>query len=1151
MAIFTGGKSKSINSPRHLTLRHARRTVSLRKAVLGLAAAPDVDAEPDLGPGQERLNSFWAPGLEAGTKHRIHVSQAVVAPTADEPLTLAAEQDFFVDAPQFALPAGSVYFVYPPPGYADDCRILPHVVLTDPHLPWERLGSPKAESGGVKRNKVPWLALLTLTQDELRLPMGALPGLDFKQTATWTVKTTVSRLWELSNVTTPVTANLGEDIGASAGDFVFLKPDLFTSLFAAFDSSGKRVVPATPDTSRYQFLSHVRKVNTTGMAVGGVEDVGIFSVVIGGRCGPLQQTSPVSVSVHLVSIEGVEAMSTFPGSNKDYVALCSLHSWNYTVQPPGMLNVPDAMEHLGKTVGVLAPPASLVAPLESAGEVSARIAARLLDGYSLVRYRVQTGEQTVALYRGPFTPTVVSRLPQLDRCSTSGQDLQVLDKEVGIVDISYAAAWQVGRTLALGDQSYGAALVRLRTAIQTEALRRSKIAAVRQAGTPDSLRLRTDVLGSLPTTIADLDQIHLTPSLGDGVGRFTSGAPDKRWHRSRLASEDYPALGFGADAIRGRYLERATAAARDLAKATDGSIYNETNVPVSSDWPVVLAWLLDRMTLHGVPAHYLISDPSHLGPESLRFFHIDPNWVEAMLDGALSLGNHMGEDRDRVAIKTAVNDYLEQTPSDQPQPPQIPTYGFYLRSDIVTRFPDLRVTVLPESPAGTRPAGAPLLRHEIVADGVMLGLLDRVPGSADLTGLAFTQPPHQQRFAVGRGLAPKLLEIDVLRQYTVEQTDRERDAYRHEPLEQVRQTPSDEDNWLVWSSTPQSGSADLRLLRLPFYAEEQLRVLRADMGTFVDEKGQTVEFFDDDAPTSALLAMQLNDPVYKLIVPLAGEQAVAIQSLSSKSSPAPEPRTLRLVGVPGTRASAGADVQAPPSAPTRQQPEDPPGSSPAFGRHELYKPSLSDLRRDLGPHTRAAVYLTPRASPGSPPPGVFGSDVLPASPPTYTCAVYSLSAGRTTWDSVVPDPQHLAQDLVFSIQVGNNADSSYALIELDVAVPLGPVGATSNYLLAGYDGPGASMLSNLRFNVLRSFSRLESGEHCLLLRLLPRSSTGSVSVRGVRELGFLLALAKPNVYAAPMTLVTLYTTAYYTNGHEQDPIRDTFVVPVAKSAAGA
>lgn len=76
----------------------------------------------------------------------------------------------------------------------------------------------------------------------------------------------------------------------------------------------------------------------------------------------------------------------------------------------------------------------------------------------------------------------------------------------------------------------------------------------------------------------------------------------------------------------------------------DNLVYDETNDLVSTDLMVILAWILYRMFLDRIPAHCLISDPSHIPPAG-RFFHIDPNWVDAMADGTLSLVNHMGQDR--------------------------------------------------------------------------------------------------------------------------------------------------------------------------------------------------------------------------------------------------------------------------------------------------------------------------------------------------------------------------------------------------------------------------------------------------------------------------------------------------------------------------
>ncbi|KAK8118450.1 uncharacterized protein PG998_003076 [Apiospora kogelbergensis] len=212
----------------------------------------------------------------------------------------------------------------------------------------------------------------------------------------------IDDLWKLTpDVATPVTKDLGpENMKQSRGDFIFIKPDLFTGLFSTYDKGNKRITSSKPDTSTYKYLSHVRTINSSGMALAGVEDTAVFSIVVGNRAGPLDNATPTTMCVHLASIEGVESMD-YPSNSHRYVALCSLHSWNYTVLPPQSVNVPDAFEHLGSTLDVLRAKENIIAPLRtSSSEIEKRVASRLNDGYSMVKYRTQTGEATVALYRG-------------------------------------------------------------------------------------------------------------------------------------------------------------------------------------------------------------------------------------------------------------------------------------------------------------------------------------------------------------------------------------------------------------------------------------------------------------------------------------------------------------------------------------------------------------------------------------------------------------------------------------------------------------------------------------------------------------------------------------------------------------------------------
>jgi hypothetical protein len=67
--------------------------------------------------------------------------------------------------------------------------------------------------------------------------------------------------------------------------------------------------------------------------------------------------------------------------------------------------------------------------------------------------------------------------------------------------------------------------------------------------------------------------------------------------------------------------------------------------------PDLVKWLAKLKLLYGVPFNYLVPDNALLPPETIRFFSIDPDWMAALIDGALSIGRHYGgEDTPPVSI---------------------------------------------------------------------------------------------------------------------------------------------------------------------------------------------------------------------------------------------------------------------------------------------------------------------------------------------------------------------------------------------------------------------------------------------------------------------------------------------------------------------
>ena len=107
--------------------------------------------------GDLQLYDNYVPALAAGT-WRIEVTHTL---SGVETGDLSAKQKFVVSAPQFSFDSSGILNRYPPDGTTGSYgQVLPHIVLKDALLPWERRisGSPNVQ---------PWLAVLVLQENEL------------------------------------------------------------------------------------------------------------------------------------------------------------------------------------------------------------------------------------------------------------------------------------------------------------------------------------------------------------------------------------------------------------------------------------------------------------------------------------------------------------------------------------------------------------------------------------------------------------------------------------------------------------------------------------------------------------------------------------------------------------------------------------------------------------------------------------------------------------------------------------------------------------------------------------------------------------------------------------------------------------------------
>lgn len=117
-------------------------------------------------------------------------------------------------------------------------------------------------------------------------------------------------------------------------------------------------------------------------------------------------------------------------------------------------------------------------------------------------------------------------------------------------------------------------------------------------------------------------------------------------------------------------------------------------------------WLTRLMLLYGVPFNSLVPDEGMLPPESIRFFYLDMSWIDALIDGAFSIGRNLTTSNngasmnlDRAVHAQVRGQIRANLPSIRAKllgiatpviSPQVIT-GFLLRSSLVTAYPGIGV----------------------------------------------------------------------------------------------------------------------------------------------------------------------------------------------------------------------------------------------------------------------------------------------------------------------------------------------------------------------------------------------------------------------------------------------------------------------------
>lgn len=164
--------------------------------------------------------------------------------------------------------------------------------------------------------------------------------------------------------------------------------------------------------------------------------------------------------------------------------------------------------------------------------------------------------------------------------------------------------------------------------------------------------------------------------------------------------------------------------------------------------PELVDVLVRLRVLDGVPFENVVPDAELLPEESIRFFHLDRNWTDALVQGVLSVGAVTTRDRMDVAARwAAVRDAIDEAEHDvraalsgaAPVTGAAEAVtGFLVRSRAISGWPGVAVRAYRRT--GPETADDPLsglaemrlLRLERLAPAVLLALVDGVPDQVHL-----------------------------------------------------------------------------------------------------------------------------------------------------------------------------------------------------------------------------------------------------------------------------------------------------------------------------------------------------------------------------------------------------------------------------------
>lgn len=369
--------------------------------------------------GTLKLQSFSSPPLKAGA---YTVNAGTEVGTDGKALAdfSTIGLSFEITAPRFSLDMALFHSVFPLAGskgaYKD---AMPHIILNRKTLPWERVVRNK---NGEKR---PWLYVLLLNEDEL--PKDAVKEIMLKDV-------------------------LNAPAGISLPDITLTDKEKFKEdKIKILEIPAALFISVAPLKDELDYLAHTRQVDATDRynkdkEQGKDNNAGWLSVLCGNRLPTYGKTN----TAFLVSLEGygdvIDRERKIPSGN---IRLVVMKQWSFTAEGASFSNLLDQLNGNAQDL-------KMEIKQEDQKLLSKGILNAVKFGYTMINHGRRDGQQAPSWYRGPLVPVEIPK-PNIHSYKSADNALR-LDKDTGAFDISYSAAWQLGRLLALENPGFSAGI---------------------------------------------------------------------------------------------------------------------------------------------------------------------------------------------------------------------------------------------------------------------------------------------------------------------------------------------------------------------------------------------------------------------------------------------------------------------------------------------------------------------------------------------------------------------------------------------------------------------------------------------------------------------------------------------------------------------